>query len=141
MHPSNPARYTFIACQFIIVSIAMVVTGGCSPSSQSAESKTEDVAAKWDTARYSDRDVNRAVLRSVVGQRTARARDQIQILEELRNGAVTNAIALLEKHLARDVEQLETIAKNAESTNSFQATIESTLGKFREYRARYPLTP
>jgi len=71
---------------------------------------------------------------------TERELTQMRVLEQLRGGSVTNAIEMLEADLARDIEQLRTVLKQSDPTNSYRGQIQGTLGQFEQYRARHPVT-
>jgi hypothetical protein len=88
--------------------------------------------------RYSEREVNRFGMQSLIRSRSGSTLQSIAVLEQLRQGSITNAVERLESDLDGDIEQLRTVLRQADVSDSYRSQVQGALTRAEAYRAKYP---
>jgi hypothetical protein len=88
--------------------------------------------------RYSEREVNRFAMQSLIRSRSGSTLKSVGVLEQLRQGSITNAVERLESDLDGDIEQLRTVLRQADVSESYRSQVQAALARAEAYRARYP---
>jgi len=105
----------------IILSLAFLL-GACAPADK----------------KYTERDLNRLVGESVARNRDARVIRDVKLLEQLQQGSVSNVVDKLESELDSDIDQLRTMLRSAELSDSYRSQLRGALSVAEEYRAKHP---
>jgi hypothetical protein len=107
------------------IPIALLVATGCSDTEK----------------RYTESEVSRFGMQQFIGHRSGRTRKSIEVLEQLRQGSVSNAVERLESELDGDIEQLEIVLRQADVSESYRSQVRAALSRAEAYRAQYPRAP
>ena len=88
--------------------------------------------------RFTEREVNRFNMESLIRQRSGRTLKSIMVLEQLRQGSVSNAVERLESDLDGDIEQLRIVSKQADVSDDYRGQVRAALSRAEAYRTQYP---
>ncbi len=88
--------------------------------------------------RYTEREVNRFGMESLIRFRSGRTVKSVAVLEQLRQGAVSNAVERLEASLDDDIEQLRIVLRQADVSESYRSQVREALARAEAYRAQHP---
>ena len=105
-----------------LIPVLVLVLAGCTQSDK----------------RFTEREVNRFGMESLIRQRSGRTLKSIAVLEQLRQGSVSNAVERLESDLDGDIEQLRIALKQADVSDDYRSQVRAALSRAEAYRAQYP---
>jgi hypothetical protein len=88
--------------------------------------------------RYTERDVNRFGMESLIRSRSGRTLKSVSVLEQLRQGSISNAVERLEAELDSDIDQLRIVLRQADVSDSYRSQVRAALSRAEAYRAQYP---
>ena len=109
-------------CKIILIPAVLLVLAGCTEREK----------------RYTEQDVNRFAMESFVRNRSSHTLQSVAVLEQLRQGSVSNAIERIESHLDKDIEQLRFVLKQANISDTSRTQVQVVLSRAEAYRAQYP---
>jgi len=107
---------------FTVIPLVLLVLTGCAHSDK----------------QFTERDVNRFGMQQFIRHRGGRVRTNVAVLEQLRQGSVSNAVERLESDLDGDIEQLRVVLRQADVSDEYLSQVRSALSRAEAYRAQYP---
>ena len=107
---------------FTLIPIVLLVLAGCRQSEK----------------RLTDHDVNRFGMESLIRHRSGRTLQSIAVLEQLRQGSISNAVERLESELDADIEQLRVVLQQADVSDSYRSQVQTVLSRAEAYRTHFP---
>src|SRR5437660_4342893 len=96
---------------FTIILVLLVLLAGCTHSDK----------------QFTERDVNRFGMQQFIRYRSSRTLKSIAVLEQLRQGSVSNAVERLESDLDADIEQLRIVLRQADVSGDYRGQVRSAL--------------
>lgn len=96
------------------------------------------VGCRQSEKSYTEREVNRFGMESLIRSRSGHMFRSVVVLEQLRQGSISNAVERLELELDSDIEQLRIVLGQADVSDSYRSQVRAALSRAEAYRAQYP---
>jgi hypothetical protein len=77
-------------------------------------------------------------MQSLIRSRSGSTLKSVAVLEQLRQGSIINAVERLESDLDGDIEQLRTVLRQADVSDSYRSQVQAALTRAEAYRTQYP---